>query len=367
MAQIYLAYLFLVWAAASAIPSTDLETTESGSLRTLSRRQDDRQCAGRVAAGQCGFTGNADFYGLGIRTGFYLQYAALTVALTFVPSERTAQTSSFAMFTVASFLALFVIALRDQCTFEIEAIVMLYLLTPALCTLGVCATAQMIFTVNAYLELGSLSGLYYVYTLIFTASTAFALWFWLVTAGAVKSSMQPSNCGNTFFLFAPISGGAVQGTSIFMAIISALLLASCVWGLVFFIGPLRAGLMKATYRREAWAALWRRKDPQASNRDRSMWSSSILPTMPEGADDRWKRGIIRYAVGGLICNIVLLVWTMLGVELPLYWNRVEGVYSLASTGQFIPLIVGIGAWIQLLNAFYRQVSLRISLIRATLH
>lgn len=232
---------------------------------------------------------------------------------------------------------------------------MLYLLTPALCTLGICATAQLIFIVNAYLGFGSLSGLYYVYTLVFTASTAFSLWFWLYMSGAVRSGMQPTSCGTTFFLFAPISGGAIRGVSIFMAIISAIALASCLWGIVFFIRPLRVGLMKVTYRKETWAALWRTKIAQVDSRDRSQWATSILPTIPEGAGADWKKGILIFAAGGMIWNVVLLVWTILRVKLPLYWNRAEGVYSLSSTGQFIPLIIGIGAWIQLLNAIVRQV------------
>jgi hypothetical protein len=40
-------------------------------------------------------------------------------------------------------------------------------------------------------------------------------------------------------------------------------------------------------------------------------------------------------------NFTVLIWTILAVELPIRWNHISDVYSLRSTGQFIPLITGI--------------------------
>lgn len=41
--------------------------------------------------------------------------------------------------------------------------------------------------------------------------------------------------------------------------------------------------------------------------------------------------------------VVMLVIMVLGTELTLHWNNMEGVYSLNSTGQLIPMMAGIGA------------------------
>ncbi|KAL4425030.1 hypothetical protein ABPG77_001808 [Micractinium sp. CCAP 211/92] len=41
--------------------------------------------------------------------------------------------------------------------------------------------------------------------------------------------------------------------------------------------------------------------------------------------------------------VVALVIMILGTELTLHWNGIEGVYSLNSTGQLIPMLAGIGA------------------------
>lgn len=98
MLQAYLIGRFLAHAGASASPVATAKQAPVEALSSLYPRQNDGLCAGRVVSGRCGFSGNADFYGLGIRLGFYLQYAALTVALTFVPRERSGQIASFAMF-----------------------------------------------------------------------------------------------------------------------------------------------------------------------------------------------------------------------------------------------------------------------------
>lgn len=37
----------------------------------------------------------------------------------------------------------------------------------------------------------------------------------------------------------------------------------------------------------------------------------------------------------------IICYTILAVELTLAWNRIEGVYEVNSTGQFIPLLIGL--------------------------
>lgn len=41
--------------------------------------------------------------------------------------------------------------------------------------------------------------------------------------------------------------------------------------------------------------------------------------------------------------VVVLIIMILGTELTLHWNGIQGVYSLNSTGQLIPMLAGIGA------------------------
>jgi hypothetical protein len=37
----------------------------------------------------------------------------------------------------------------------------------------------------------------------------------------------------------------------------------------------------------------------------------------------------------------VLVYSVLGIELTLYWNQISGIYTVNTTGQLIPLVVGV--------------------------
>lgn len=50
---------------------------------------------------------------------------------------------------------------------------------------------------------------------------------------------------------------------------------------------------------------------------------------------------------------------MIGVELTLKWNRVSGVYRVDSTGQVIPLVVGIGSATSVAWKIYQRVKVHI--------
>ena len=41
-------------------------------------------------------------------------------------------------------------------------------------------------------------------------------------------------------------------------------------------------------------------------------------------------------------GLIIMLWSVLAVELTLEWNGVSGIYSVNSTSQVIPLVVGIG-------------------------
>ena len=48
-------------------------------------------------------------------------------------------------------------------------------------------------------------------------------------------------------------------------------------------------------------------------------------------------------------NIVCLLWAIAAVELSLYWNQITGVYTIDSTGQLIPFIIGIVGLLRLFH------------------
>lgn len=59
---------------------------------------------------------------------------------------------------------------------------------------------------------------------------------------------------------------------------------------------------------------------------------------------------IRWAAIGFLS----LVLSIVAIELSLKRNRVEGVHTIASTGQYLPLIVGAGSFISVSWALFKQ-------------
>lgn len=45
----------------------------------------------------------------------------------------------------------------------------------------------------------------------------------------------------------------------------------------------------------------------------------------------------------------VIVWSILAIELTLRWNSVTDVYEVQSTGQLIPLIIGVASSMKMFN------------------
>jgi hypothetical protein len=77
--------------------------------------------------------------------------------------------------------------------------------------------------------------------------------------------------------------------------------------------------------------------------------SSGIPLLLDGAISdfnhrlRWAQPTL-YAV-----NALFLIWAIIAVELCLIWNQVTLVYTLNSTGQLIPLIIGVVGLLRLIQ------------------
>ena len=56
----------------------------------------------------------------------------------------------------------------------------------------------------------------------------------------------------------------------------------------------------------------------------------------------------------LAIGLFTLVWSILAIELTIHWNNISGMYALDSTGQYVPLAVGLGGFLRLL---YRLLNL----------
>lgn len=82
----------------------------------------------QTSSNQCGFTGNSDLYGIGIRLGYYTQAISVWFANYFVLSEAKVLRSVNLLFLVALFIALAWLSHQPQQTYAIEVFLLLRLL-----------------------------------------------------------------------------------------------------------------------------------------------------------------------------------------------------------------------------------------------
>ena len=60
----------------------------------------------------------------------------------------------------------------------------------------------------------------------------------------------------------------------------------------------------------------------------------------DGSKALLKDSVARRVKPGTII-VVAIAWSVVGAELTLYWNRVTGIYTMNSTGQPIPFVIGL--------------------------
>ncbi len=51
----------------------------------------------------------------------------------------------------------------------------------------------------------------------------------------------------------------------------------------------------------------------------------------------------------------VIIWVVLATEMTLAWNNVSGVYTLSSTGQLIPFVVGLLSFLRILHLIIVQI------------
>ena len=81
----------------------------------------------RTTPGKCGFVGNSDLYGLGIRLGMYLQLLAMSLGMLLLRKKAHDLVATYILFMLSFTLALFVVT-YDGCAFEIELIMLQYII-----------------------------------------------------------------------------------------------------------------------------------------------------------------------------------------------------------------------------------------------
>ncbi|KAJ0418199.1 hypothetical protein BJY00DRAFT_287999 [Aspergillus carlsbadensis] len=345
----------------------------------------------------CGFEGNSDLYGLGIRLGIYTQW----LASYFVSLWRTqritqdAHTSfsdlylrlfllqnglveNYVIFLLALVVTMMTSKARAEPTHAVDILILTYIIFG-----GMMVLMGNRFPVKFLIQLESLvhPALIIAAGAIYTRAAVFCSWFWLRGVHD-KDSLLETPCGTAAFIFARVS---LYNSSLlrFFGVISIIVgVTSCftivVPVIVFYSitddpNPPPSGaspdrnatddaslrslevpvyvegrpryqlILSTRYRKyhEKYGRLYKflkfgnlLKIPTWREPTRAaMEELNVQGTPgPQGEPEQLR-------LWGSTA-IFPMIYSIAGVELTLYWNTISGVYSVSSTGQLIPLIIG---------------------------
>lgn len=143
---------------------------------------------------QCGFSGNSDLYGLGIRLGIYLQWASAGVAYSLgLHDEVDSVFDAYIIFSFAIIIALFVSTFTVQ-MYVVEIAIMLNLYFGGLVSATSYLAYQNPMTRKTWRQ--------FLVVIGWLVTVAYSVWFWL--KGRKTSHFVQDSCGTTLFLLAKL-------------------------------------------------------------------------------------------------------------------------------------------------------------------
>jgi len=164
---------------------------------------------------QCGFSGNSDLYGLGIRVGIFLQWLSSQIAVYFHLEGSNDLSNAYVIFSVAIKIALFVLTFQES-AYTLEVVVIIYMFFGGLlCVKGYRKRREQAAPTTWRMLLGNS-------TLI--TMSIYSSWFWITGRSSDRFVSTP--CGTMVFLFARIPARHFGRVSIFFTVLSIYLSAS---------------------------------------------------------------------------------------------------------------------------------------------
>lgn len=164
----------------------------------------------------CSFSGNSDFYGLGVRIGVYLQWLTSMGAAYFCLEGSGDYSETYLVFEVAIIIALYILTFSNHEAYVVEAVIMLYMLYG-----GFFAVTAVRGIRKPERRPPPQMWRFIVINSAVLCLTAYALWFWTVGRNGVY--FQSSVCRNPpVFLFARIRPADFDKVAIFFTTVSAL-------------------------------------------------------------------------------------------------------------------------------------------------
>lgn len=169
----------------------------------------------------CIVTGNADFYGFGIRLGTYFQFVATLLVTLYAPKEEDFYRALNNLLQTALFAGLIILT-RTQNLLVIEPVIVIFLLFGSLSSL----------TGEGFSPIGRPSGIYRL--LLYSGIAGYSCWFWFTGIDSVANGLAPPKCKlKTTTFFGQVS--PYGGFRAFNKVASVLGLVLCVLLLIWSI------------------------------------------------------------------------------------------------------------------------------------
>ena len=188
-----------------------------------------------------GFIGNSDIYGLGVRSGLYMQWVSSLLANHLLREESTALMISYLIFHTALWITTAILTFQKTCAFAVEVVLLYYLFYGGhVCVfikpnLGDFESETMDFHwLNMVLVLHYFTMLTHV--------------VWFIFFGRYSFPNMP--CGTTIFFFGPVEDAGMDVLAMFMGpgllggvvILTLLMCGSC----FVFAGQVLESIMKSS-------------------------------------------------------------------------------------------------------------------------
>ena len=183
--------VFLVLSIVSYVVCMAIPTNAPPALQSETQRKRHNEA--------CGFSGNYDLYGLGIRLGMYFQWASTLVIYGWYPEGRDDLVESYLGFLVAIIIAIVVRTAQTEPTYAAEIFALSYIIFGGIYTVMMLGTRQHhLKRIESRARWAQTSTTFIV--MDFTG--IYYSWFWL---RGLHHNVLETPCGTAGFLFTKVS------------------------------------------------------------------------------------------------------------------------------------------------------------------
>jgi hypothetical protein len=150
----------------------------------------------------CGFAGNSDLYGLGIRLGVYFQWISVFIVSGWYKEGREELTRAYLSFVFALMIAMIVVTFQAQPVYAAEILLLTYIIFGGTITvMSASVMSRLVYSKGAkFISIWFVE--FWTAMIIYFAASVYCSWFWFY--GHCHGFLE-TPCGTFGFLFTRVS------------------------------------------------------------------------------------------------------------------------------------------------------------------